>query len=565
MIYIEEQEQPYKLPGKISFFVKFKYQPNIVDTIKTVPNAVYHKKFTSWEIPVTSLSRAIDSLIDLDEITIKFQSDKEEKAPLKEIKLNKKNYKTKPFDHQEKAVEYGLQKDKWLLLDAPGLGKTLSMILLAQELKEREGLEHCFIICGVNTLKHNWKREIEQHSNLSCRILGQRINRKGKLVIGSVKDRLEELKKPIDEFFIITNVETLRDDDIVKALKSDKHNKIDMIVADEMHVMKSPTSQQGKNFLKLNTKYQIGLTGTLLLNSPMDAYVPLKWIGADNSTYTNFKFYYCHYTGMFNNILVGYKNMEVLKDMLQDISLRRIKDILNLPKKTIIPEFVEMDIKQERFYDEIINGITKEVDKVDLNTSTLLAMVTRLRQATADPSILSSNENIESAKINRAVDLAKQILSDKDEKVVIFSNFKKPLDKVMEELSEFNPLLCTGDIKDEEVDQNIYNFQNSDKNRALCATISKMGVGITLTRASYAIFMDSSWTAGVNQQAEDRIHRIGSDDPVFIYYLWTEGTIDERVKEIVEDKEALSDFIIDDQISKKSIESLRKFILDLKA
>ena len=68
-----------------------------------------------------------------------------------------------------------------------------------------------------------------------------------------------------------------------------------MIVCDEMHKAKSPTSQQGKNFLKLNSKYKIGLTGTLLLNSPMDAYVPLRWIGADNSTYTNFKYYYCNF------------------------------------------------------------------------------------------------------------------------------------------------------------------------------------------------------------------------------------------------------------------------------
>ena len=560
MIYFIEQTPPYKLPGKSSFFVKFNYQKNIVDTMHTIPNAIYHKKLQRWEIPVTSLSRAIDALINIDELSLTFNED-ETSVSKSPIILNKNEYKTIPYKYQEEGIVYGLQHDKWLLLDAPGLGKSLQMILLAQELKKRNNIKHCLIICGINTLKHNWKKEIETHSDLSCRILGQRNKRDGSLYIGSVNDRLEDLKNPLDEFFIITNVETLRNNDIIKQINNGV-NKFDMIVADEVHKMKSPTSQQGKNFLKLNSTYKVGLTGTLLLNSPLDAYVPLKWIGADNSTYTNYKYYYCNFSGPFNNILTGYKNIDVLKDQLNDISLRRTKDILDLPPKNIIHEYVEMDTAQQKFYQDITDGIISEVDKVELNTSTLLSMITRLRQATADPSILTSNDDIKSAKIERTIDLAKQILEN-NEKVVIFSEFKKPLNIIMTELKEYNPLLCTGDVNDDIISQNIYNFQNNDTNKVMCATISKMGTGITLTKASYAIFMDSSWTAAVNHQAEDRIYRIGSESPVFIYYLWTTGTIDEHVKEIVDDKDAISDFVIDDKISNKSMESLKKYILDL--
>lgn len=561
MIYFEENYPPYKLPGKISFFIKFNFKQNIVDTMHGIPNAIYHKKLQCWEIPVTSLARAIELLSNLDELTIRFINNDEPNLERKEINLNLDSYITKPYEYQKEGIKFGLQRDKWLLLDEPGLGKTLQMILLAQELYQRGEINHCLVICGINTLKYNWKKEIETHSKLSCRILGQKINKKGDLVVGSVNDRINDLKKSIDEFFVITNVETLRNNDIIKELKSGV-NSFDMIVADEMHQMKSPTSQQGKNFLKLKAKYQVGLTGTLLLNSPMDAYVPLKWIDEDNSTYTNFKYYYCYFTGPFNNILTGYKNINVLKDQLDDVSLRRTKDILDLPPKNIINEYVEMEPKQSQFYKNITNGIIEEVDKVELNTSTILSMVTRLRQATADPSILSSDSSIKSAKIFRTIDLAKQIIEN-DNKVVIFSEFKKPLEIVMEELKEYNPLLCTGDVKDDIIDKNIHDFQTKEDNKVMCATISKMGTGITLTKASYAIFMDSSWTAAVNHQAEDRIYRIGSKSPVFIYYLWTKDTIDERVKEIVEDKEAISDFIIDDKVSKKSLESLRKFILDL--
>lgn len=552
------ESSPIKLSGLSSFKIEFNYRPEIVDVLKQIPNAIYHKNLSCWEIPTTSLSHAIELFHNYDSITLNFLPKIDSQV---DSKFVLSDYKTTPYQYQLDGIQYGLNHNKWLLLDAPGLGKSLQMIYLAQELKKRDNIEHCLVVCGINTLKFNWKKEIETHSDLSCRILGQRYTKKGQLKIGSVQDRLDDLKTHIDEFFVITNIETLRNEQIIKELTKGKANKFDMIVVDELHTCKSPTSQQGKNMLKLSAKYMIGLTGTLLLNNPLDAYVPLKWIGVDHSTYTNFKFYYCNYAGLFNNILVGYKNLDVLKEELSSCSLRRTKDLLDLPPKNIIHESVELDIRQSTFYNHLLEGITEEADKVELNTSTILSMVTRLRQATACPSILTSEE-IESSKINRAVDLAKQIV-DGGDKVVIFSVFKETLNHIMKELEDFNPLLCTGDIREDIIAKNIEDFQTNNINKVICATTSKMGTGITLTRASYAIFIDAPWTAAQCTQCEDRIYRIGSKNPVFIYYLWARGTIDERVKEIIEDKEAIADFIVDDKISKRSIDSLKKYILDL--
>lgn len=558
MITISESET-IKLPGKSSFKVTFNYRKELVDTIKQVPNAIYHKKYTCWEIPITSLAVAIEYLSNYDSITLNMLRDTTtDQGEINEIQL--KSFKTSPYDYQMEGIKYGLLHDKWLLLDAPGLGKSLQMLYLAEELKDRDNIEHCLIVCGINTLKANWKKEIAMHSMLSGRILGERFTKKGKLKIGSVQDRIEELNNPIDDFFVITNVETLRNNDIITAILKGP-NKFDMIVVDELHTCKSPTSQQGKNLLKLRAKYQIGLTGTLLLNNPVDAYVPLKWIGAENSTYTNFKYYYCNYSGPFNNIFTGYKHIDVLKDMIDEISLRRTKDILNLPPKTVINEIVEMNPQQEKFYADLVDGIIDEVDKVQINTSTILSMVTRLRQATACPSILTS-EQIKSEKISRAAELARQIIEAGD-KVVIFSVFKQTLSELCNELKEYNPLLCTGDVPDLVISDNIDKFQTTDENKVMCASVAKMGTGITLTRASYAIFIDAPWTSAQCTQCEDRIYRIGSDKPVIIYYLWCKETIDERVKELVEDKAAISDFVIDDKVSEKSLNSLKKYILDL--
>lgn len=559
MILIKESN-PIKLPGTSSLFVSFDYNKELVDIIKQCPPVNFDKKTKEWEMPVTRLAKFVNQASFIDHIELTLLEDKNDKKILNKSVLM--NYKTKPYPYQEEGIRYGLeQKDSWLLLDQPGLGKTLQMIYLAQELKAKRGIKHCLIICGINTLKTNWEKEIKKHSTLDCRILGKVINSKGKVSYKSVPDRVKELKEGISEFFVITNIETIRSDDVVKELRN-ANNHYDMIVLDEAHVCKSPTSCQGRNLLKLtNAKYKIALTGTPILNSPLDAYVPLKWTGNDNSTYTNFKLQYCEYGGPFGNDIVGFKHMNILKEQLQDCSLRRTKDLLDLPPKTIIDEILEMSPEQEIFYQNIVNGVVDQVDKVKLSANNLLAMVTRLRQATAAPSILTS-ENIPSIKIDRCCELVEEITSN-DNKVVIFSLFKEPLKLLFDKLSTYNPLLCTGDVSDEEISRNIDVFQNSFDSKVILCTHSKMGTGITLNSASYAIFIDSPWTPGMSEQSEDRIHRIGSKKPVFIYKLYCSNTFDMRVKQIVDNKEAIGDYIVDNKHDEQTMLLLKSLIKEL--
>ena len=558
MVSIEERITE-KLPGLSSLFITFDFNRKIVDELKLVESHIFNSETKEWEIPVTSLGELIDRLCILDDITIKLLPDR----TLGDVpELHTDLYPTMPFEHQLEGIRYGLSHDRWLLLDAPGLGKTLQLSYLAQELKLRENIQHCLIICGINTLKMNWKTEIEKHTNLSCRILGQRVNKRGRFVIDGVPQRLKQLQEPIEEFFVITNVEPLRDEKIIKAILKNKHNKFDMIVFDEVHTCKSPSSQQGRNLLKLNkAKYRIGATGTLLLNNPMDAYVPLKWIGEERANYTSFKYYYCNYGGIFGNQLVGFKNLKTLKSQIEEVSLRRTKDILNLPPKMIINEFVEMSPSQESFYENIKNGIIEQVDKVKMSTANLLAMVTRLRQATACPSVLTT-EPIPSTKIDRASDLASQIVSGGD-KVVIFSTFKDTVYKLKDELSDLGVVVATGDNSSDEIEKAKIRFQNDDSVKIFLGTWQKCGTGITLTAASYMIFLDTPWTDSVYTQAQDRIYRIGTNKSVTIYNLIAKDTIDERVLEIVNDKKAIADYVVDDEITQCGIDSLRKYIEDL--
>ena len=547
-----------KVPGITSVFVGFPFNKELFNEMHRLPCSNYSKRTKLWEVPIKYLAQTLDILCQYDEVDLQlcdvhFEED---------IHYNLSKYKTKPFPYQEEGIQFGLNNDTFLLLDPPGLGKTLQLTYIAEELKRRENLKHCLIICGINTLKTNWKKEIQRHSKLDCTILGEKVTKRGKVVYGGIADRLKQLEKPIKEFFVIVNIETLREPKIIEKILNGK-NKFDMIVVDEIHKCKNASSLQGANLLKLTkAKHRIGATGTLLMNNPLDCYVPLKWIDADRSTQGNFKKYYCVYGGQFGTEFMGYRNLETLKKQLDLFSLRRPKSLLNLPDKNIINEYVDMSDQQRKFYENVSSGVRDEVDKVELKPNVVLGMVMRLRQATACPSILTT-QNIPSAKIDRVCDLVDEITSD-GHKVVIFSTFKETVGVLQDRLSGYKPLIGTGDIDDEIISHNVDIFQKDTDRKVFIGTWQKCGTGLTLTAATHMIFVDIPWTAAAFEQACDRIYRIGTKEPVFIYNLITTDTIDECVQTIMEDKEALSDYVIDNIITQKSLASLQKYIEELK-
>lgn len=559
MILLEEKKSK-KLPGLTSLFMSIPYNKEVVEAIHNSFDVYYFdKKKASWELPIVGLSTFLDYIYNINDIEIRFLSESNVES---HIEIKKSRFITSPFKYQLEGIDYGVNHDSWLLLDAPGLGKTLQIIYIAQELKRIKKIEHCLIICGINTLKSNWKKEIEKHSNLSCMILGERQRKKsGEYYFGGIKERVEDLSKKIKEFFVISNIETFRDPKIVKLINSGKNN-FDMIVVDEIHTCRSLNSRQGSSLLKLNgAKYKIGATGTLFVNNPLDMYVPLKWIGIEKSNQSTFKKFYCKLGGSFGNEILGYKNLNFLKEQLDTCSLRRTKDLLELPEKTIINEYIDLDINHEKFYNNIKNGIIDQVDLVHMSTTSLLAMIIRLRQATACPQILTT-ENIESSKINRALELINEIVSNR-EKVVVFSTFKKSLEVLANKLNKKDLLICTGDTKDIEIENNKELFQNNKDKKIFLATWQKMGTGITLTAASYMIFLDTPWTWSDYEQAQDRIYRIGTKNKVTIYNLICKNTIDERVLDIVTDKQSLGDYLIDDRITENGLNSLKKYISEI--
>lgn len=433
-------------------------------------------------------------------------------------------------------------------------GKTVQSATIACIKKKLYNYKHCLIICAVNGSKYNWKKECEQFTNEKAHILGTRLTKNGKEVIKSSKEKIEDIKN-IDDlpFFIITNKETLRNKEIIKEFQK-QSSKINMCIYDEIHLSKNHLSQQGKGLLKIDCESKIALSGTPILNNPLDTFIVMKWLGYETHSMTAYKQRYCNFGGYGGYEIVSYKNMEELRNRFNHIQLRRLKEnCLNLPSKLYETEYLELTPKQKILYNEVYNDIALNIDNKDLSRNPLVRII-RLRQVTDNPAILSDKVN-ESIKYDRCEEIIAD-LTKEGRKALVFSNWVEVIKPLFVRLSKFNPALIIGETKNDIETQK--RKLNEDSTCHCClGTIGAMGTSHTLTGADTVIFLDEPWNRGTKEQCEDRCHRIGTKHTVNIITFICKDTIDERINQIVEEKGEWADCIVDGKPIRKSDEVLR--------
>lgn len=534
-------ENPY------SIFVTFPYNQKIIDTVRTIEGRKWDADNKTWELPILGLEALVKNLPEFDFEIEGYTALAEQVSEEVAIPANF-NFKTNPFQHQIDGFMYGLNHNNWLLGDEQGLGKTKQVIDIAVAKKLALGYKHCLIICGVNGLKWNWVNEIHTHSDEEAYILGQR-QRNGKTIIGGTTDKLDDIMRLFKTsenapYFIITNVESLRNEQVVTNLKIlCQKGIINIVAADEVHKMKNPASQQGKGFLQIQPQCKIAMTGTPLMNNPFDLYIILKWLGYEKHTFNAFKHHYATYGGYGGYEVIGYRYLDELQSKLDTIMLRRLKnDVLDLPEKTHINEYVEMTPKQAQIYKEITAEIKMNIDQIKMQNNPLAELI-RMRQATGYTGILSSKVQ-ESAKLDRMEELVDDAI-DNGKQIVIFSNWTQMTDVIYERLSKKYKIACiTGQTKDSERMDAVNLFQDGTI-KILVGTIGAMGTGLTLTAGTVEIFMDEPWNRANKEQAEDRCHRVGTKQNVTIYTIICKDTIDERINELVEKKGKMADALVD--------------------
>ena len=540
-----------------AMYVSFEYNQKIVDTIRSLATRFWNKDTKEWEVPLKKLQYLLDNLSEFDfDISGKYVS---LEKPIAEVPKDF-SFKTTPYEHQITGFNYGLQNDRWLLGDEMGLGKTKQVIDIAVAKKLMYGYEHCLIVCGVNGLKWNWFNEILTHSNEKPHILGQRRRKNGNIFIDGAKAKLDDVLN-IDElpYFIITNIETMRNQDIVDELITlCKSETIGMIAFDECHKAKDPNSQQGKGMLKLKAHTQIAMTGTPLMNTPLDLYFILKWLGEEQNSFYKFRNRYCVMGGFNNYQILEYRHLDELQERLNDIMLRRLKDdVLDLPEKTYVDEYVELTSKQAKIYCEVSEEIKENIDKIKCAPNPLAELI-RMRQATGYTGILSTTIK-ESAKLDRMEELVEEAV-DSGKKVVVFSNWTQMTTPIAKRLEKYNPAVITGEINADTRQLMVDKFQTDNRCKVIIGTSGAMGTGITLTAGTVEIFLDEPWNMALKEQCVDRCHRIGQKNNLTVYTIMAKNTIDERVHDIVLSKGELSDAIVDGKITQNK-EQILDFLL----
>ncbi len=553
---------------KNSAFIYSEYNSDLVEFLKNLNTRKYHADDKSWEIPIELVATLCNKFLD---ISIEIEDNRISNVEEFNVEIPPNFcFKTKPFNHQLSGVKYALNKKKFLLGDEQGLGKTKQMIDWSNCLKQQGKIKRTLIICGVNSLKYNWLNEIKTHSDESAWVLGTRFRKNGNQYEGSGKEKLEDLNNLSNHSYLITNIESIRGLGTKKGNKyvfpiAEKikelceNEEIGCIIIDEVHKCKNPTSQQGRSMIKIdNAKYMAALSGTPLMNNPLDLYFPLKWLGYESHSFYKFKQHYCNMGGFGGSSVVGYKNLDEIRLMLENVMLRRLKsEVLDLPEKIYTDEYVEMNNKQEKIYKSVLNDVRENIDKIK-HSDNPLSMLIRLRQATGATSIVSSDVD-ESAKMDRMEQIIEELV-ESDQKCIVFSNWEQVTLKAKEKLLKYNPAYITGGVNADERMKEVNRFQNDKHCKVIIGTMGAMGTGLTLTAAQTVIFLDEPWNRALKDQCEDRAHRIGTTGTFNIITLLTKHTIDEKINNFVFKNGKLSDMLVDGRGGKIDMKIINELI-----
>lgn len=578
MVYIEiaqpERLKPTSL-SKLSAFVSFEYESNLVSIIKSMGTRVYIPDKKTWEIPESAVPMLMSRLHDYD---VLLRGEMRHETPESHAQLPSGFvFTTKPYKHQMEGVIYGLEHESFLLGDDQGLGKTKEIIDLAMCRKQTDGLKHCLIICGINGNKYNWADEVKIHSREDSWILGTRFTKRPpiKMIEGSTKDKMEDLNNVPHQFFWITNIETLRGGSfkekqgkrtVIRFPIAEKIQElcdrgiIGMIAFDEAHKAKNPDSQQGKALLSIDCKGpKIPMSGTFVLNNPLDLYLPLKWSGFETHSFYAYKQHYCTMGGFGGKEIVGYKNLDELRSMVSKVMLRRVKgDVLDLPPKVHTIEWVDAYPEQKSLYKDVRDQVRDNIDKVKVHPDPLSEML-RLRQVTGYPGILSSTVT-KSAKMDRMEELVEEEVS-MGGKAIIFSNWSEMTNVIRHKLKKYNPAYITGEVGSVQRMEEKDRFQNDPNCKVMIGTIGALGTGFTLTAAQLVIFVDEPWNRGIKDQAEDRAHRIGTRGTVRVVTILTRDTVDEGVYNLVQKKGKMADLLVDGKVDGKNVDNVLSYLL----
>ncbi len=427
-----------------------------------------------------------------------------------------------PF--QRVGVAFISAAHRVLVADACGLGKT-AMAVVAVETSQRDA--RVLVVCP-NSLKRWWYDEIHawtQRDDLQVTIVPNGRHRRDK-AIADYKGG-----------WLITHWEALR---LLPQLARQGWN---WLVLDEAHRVKNRKTQIFGALSEIPSARALALTGTPFSNDVSELWAPLHILRP--YLYTSFwqfyEMYVLYIETYFGRKVVGARNDELLRSELAPIMLRRTKEevLPDLPPKRYRTIRLGLHPAQAKAYRQMAREALVVLGNETIEAPNVVAQLVRLRQLSCSLGILGEEDK--STKLDALISLVKDA---PDEKFVVFTTFIPMLDLIEARLkaADVKYESIRGGLGAERVSAAVKRFQSTtpEQCQVFCGTVQTGGVGLTLTASSQLIFVDKHWNPGVQQQAEDRIHRIGQHRGVVITSLHCTGTVDKTIQRVLNRKEKVS-------------------------
>lgn len=418
-----------------------------------------------------------------------------------------------------------------LLADEMGLGKTLQVLTLINYCAEFK--RSSLIVCPASVVPV-WKSEVERwYPKLKVRILKS--------------DQMPNKEKGI---LWISSYSLLR-----RNIEAVKKVQFEYLILDEAQCIKNPLAKVSQACFALKGQYRLAITGTPLENKLLDLWSIFNFLMPNlMGTLQQFE------TALQSENSTGASEFSLhVKEQISPFVLRRLKERVaqELPEKTEVDIICPIEDAQKTFYNAYLNSGISSLDSsgsgfIDKEKRfNLFSLLTRLRQVCCDPGIIPNVDfPIESSgkvlvllsRLSEAFD------GRKKRKVVIFSQFVKLLDRLKPVLSKRFPETQIFELKGSTRDrsQPVKAFQNERESAIILVSLKAGGTGVTLNTADYLFLMDPWWNPAVENQAIDRVHRMGQTLPVFIFRMITKGTIEERIQKLKSEKRALFDSTFND-------------------
>jgi SNF2 family DNA or RNA helicase len=471
-------------------------------------------------------------------------------------------FKTKPYEHQLKALGACYNKENFALFMEMGTGKSKVLVDNIAMLYDKGKINAALVIAPKGVYR-NWERqEIPVH--MPEHVVYQIVTWSPSNTKKQQQENAKLFKHGDELVIFLMNIEAFSTKKGLVIAEKFLLSHSALMAIDESTTIKSPTASRTKSVLNLRryAKYRRILTGSPVTKSPLDLYTQCYFLDPlylDFSSYYTFRNRYAlmveRSSGSHTYKLVtGYTRLDELNSKLDKFSYRVLKeDCLDLPDKVYMKRNVPLTPEQIKAYDSMKKNAVAVLQNSQTTAASALAQMVRLHQITCGHLKTDSGE-VKHLKNNRVNELL-NILEEIDGKVIIWAIYRHDIQQIREILSERYGEETVesfyGDTPEIDRQDIVIRFQDrKDPLRFFIGNPRTGGYGLTLTASHTVIYYSNSYDLEIRLQSEDRAHRISQTKKVTYIDLMSEGTVDEFIIKNLRGKINLANKVLGEDLKK---------------